>query len=160
MALTAGWIDRRCRNTSHQETTSLSGKGHIGRVSCGGTRGDCSSGKYAATSGEPLQSPERSLCSLAGLKPGHYSGWRDEPAAAGRLAATSRDNVLGAVRLGTARGAALWVLSSLVTMLRTTDCGGAAILRRATPRRRIKNEDEGDVGCHGCVVARAIDFRV
>jgi hypothetical protein len=48
------------------------------------------------------------------------------------------DDVFGGVRIGTARSAALRVLSSLVMMLRTTDCGGAAILRRATPRRRIK----------------------
>ena len=88
MALTAGWIDRRCGNISHQETTSLSRKGHIGA----------------------------------------------RPSAV----LPARDDVLGAVRIGTARGAALWVLSSLVTMLRTTVCGEAAILRRATPRRRIR----------------------
>jgi hypothetical protein len=45
---------------------------------------------------------------------------------------------LAAVRMETAPAAALWVLSSVVTMLRTTVCGAAAILRRATPRRRIK----------------------
>ena len=36
--------------------------------------------KNARHGRRPLQSPERSLCSLAGLKPGRYSGWRDEPA--------------------------------------------------------------------------------
>jgi len=30
LALTAGWIDRHCKNISHQETTSLSKKEHIG----------------------------------------------------------------------------------------------------------------------------------
>jgi len=37
--------------------------------------------KNARHGRRPLQSPERSLCSLAGLKPGRYSGWRDELAA-------------------------------------------------------------------------------
>ena len=55
-----------------------------------------------------------------------------------RRSATRARRCLGAVRLGTARGAVLWVPSSLVMMLRTTDCGEAAILRRATPGRRIR----------------------
>src|SRR6266478_3365845 len=47
-----------------------------------GARGGIDDGSKTARHGRrSLQRPERSLCLLAGLKPGHYNGWRDELAA-------------------------------------------------------------------------------
>jgi hypothetical protein len=54
------------------------------------------------------------------------------------LAVLPTSTMLGRCANGNSAHRALWVSSSLVTMLRTTVCSGAAILRRATPRRRIK----------------------